>query len=62
MATPADELRTSLEAHNEIFESLLKLIPARYYLANELTEEQVGTYNFSVFTSFLLLATVCSDV
>jgi hypothetical protein len=41
MPTPTAELYASIEKHNETFESLLKLIPARYYLVQEETEEQV---------------------
>lgn len=41
--TPANALRASLEHHNETFEDLLKLIPARYYIVNEQKiEEQVS--------------------
>ncbi|THH32626.1 hypothetical protein EUX98_g1552 [Antrodiella citrinella] len=43
MPTPADELQTSLEKHNEVFETLLNLIPARYYLVQELSEEQAAS-------------------
>jgi hypothetical protein len=39
--TPPETLRASLQAHNATFESLLKLIPARYYLIQDETEEQV---------------------
>ena len=42
MVTPPDVLRASLERHNATFETLLNLIPARYYLVQELSEEQVG--------------------
>ena len=41
MPTPAATLRASLEKHNDTFESLLKLIPAKYYIVEEQTEEQV---------------------
>jgi hypothetical protein len=41
MPTPSSVLQSSLEAHNDTFESLLKLIPAKYYLPLEQTEEQV---------------------
>jgi len=41
MPTPADELQASLENHNEVFETLLNLIPAKYYLVRELSEEQI---------------------
>ncbi|KAK1225746.1 hypothetical protein PQX77_011307 [Marasmius sp. AFHP31] len=39
----ATTLRTSLERHNETFEGLLKLIPARHYLVQELTDEQIAS-------------------
>ncbi|KAJ3514821.1 hypothetical protein NLJ89_g2151 [Agrocybe chaxingu] len=39
MPTPAAVLRASLEKHNDTFESLLKLIPAQYYIVNDDTEE-----------------------
>jgi len=42
MPTSSAVLRASLERHNDTFESLLKLIPAQYYIVNEETEEQVG--------------------
>ncbi|KAM6504147.1 Surfeit locus protein 6 domain containing protein [Amanita muscaria] len=35
MCTPLSVLRDSLEKHNETFESLLKLIPAKYYLPQD---------------------------
>jgi hypothetical protein len=41
MPTPSSVLQSSLESHNETFESLLKLIPAKYYIPLEQTEEQV---------------------
>jgi 60S ribosome biogenesis protein Rrp14 len=40
-STSSTVLKESLERHNDIFESLLKLIPPKYYLVSELTEEQV---------------------
>ncbi|KAF4613328.1 hypothetical protein D9613_010807 [Agrocybe pediades] len=43
MPTPASVLRASLEKHNDTFESLLKLIPAQYYIVNEETEEQAAS-------------------
>lgn len=42
MPTDAATLRASLERHNDTFESLLKLIPAKYYIAQD-NEEQVCT-------------------
>ncbi|KAJ4490066.1 surfeit locus protein 6-domain-containing protein [Lentinula aciculospora] len=41
--TPIPTLRASLERHNDTFETLLKLIPAKYYLVQELTEEQAAS-------------------
>ncbi|CAL1709760.1 unnamed protein product [Somion occarium] len=43
MPTPIDVLQSSLEAHNATFEALLNLIPARYYLVQELSEEQIAS-------------------
>jgi hypothetical protein len=43
MSTPAATLYESIEKHNGAFESLLRLIPARYYLVQEEAEEQVGS-------------------
>ncbi|KAI0074356.1 hypothetical protein K474DRAFT_1665552 [Panus rudis PR-1116 ss-1] len=43
MSTPTDELQASLERHNAIFEALLNLIPAKYYLVQELSEEQAAS-------------------
>lgn len=40
MPTPVATLRASLERHNDTFESLLKLIPAKYYLVQEDNDEQ----------------------
>ena len=41
MSTSIDIIRDSLEKHNATFESLLNLIPAKYYLVQDLSEEQV---------------------
>ena len=41
MPTAASVLQASLEKHNESFESLLKLIPAKYYLVQDDAEVQV---------------------
>ncbi|KAJ7189842.1 surfeit locus protein 6-domain-containing protein [Mycena pura] len=43
MPTPSDVLRASLEVHNETFETLLKLIPAKHYIQAELSEEQAAS-------------------
>jgi len=40
-ATPPATLRSSLERHNEVFEGLLKLIPAKHYLVRDVDEEEV---------------------
>lgn len=39
--TDTKELKASLEKHNETFETLLNLIPAKYYLPKD-PDEQVG--------------------
>ena len=41
MPTATAVLQESLEKHNEAFESLLKLIPAKYYLVQDDADEQV---------------------
>ncbi|KAJ3999054.1 surfeit locus protein 6-domain-containing protein [Lentinula boryana] len=41
--TPITTLRASLEQHNDTFETLLKLIPAKYYIVQDLTEEQAAS-------------------
>ncbi|KII91878.1 hypothetical protein PLICRDRAFT_52001 [Plicaturopsis crispa FD-325 SS-3] len=43
MVTSPTSLHSSLERHNDTFESLLKLIPARYYLVQQETEEQIAS-------------------
>ena len=42
MPTTTPVLRASLEKHNETFETLLSLIPAKFYLAREDNNDQVG--------------------
>ncbi|KAG6906767.1 hypothetical protein DXG01_012243 [Tephrocybe rancida] len=44
MVTAPATLRTSLEAHNDTFEALLRLIPAKYYIVQDQTEEQASKY------------------
>ena len=44
MPTATSVLQESLERHNEVFESLLKLIPAKYYLVQDDAEAQVRRY------------------
>jgi hypothetical protein len=41
MPTSPSVLRASLEAHNDSFETLLNLIPAKYYVTQEVSEDQV---------------------
>ncbi|KAL4067464.1 surfeit locus protein 6-domain-containing protein [Scleroderma yunnanense] len=45
MPTSTDDLRTSIEAHNDIFESLLRLIPPKYYLIKDDDTEGPHTSN-----------------
>ncbi|KAG6826350.1 hypothetical protein H0H92_000233 [Tricholoma furcatifolium] len=44
MVTAPAALRDSLEAHNNTFEALIKLIPAQFYVSQEQTEEQASNY------------------
>jgi hypothetical protein len=39
MSSDVSELRESLERHNETFETLLKLVPAKYYIVNDNSDE-----------------------
>lgn len=41
MAVTLDALRESIERHNETFESLLNIIPARFYISKEPDEAEV---------------------
>ncbi|CAE6424731.1 unnamed protein product [Rhizoctonia solani] len=41
--TPSHELRASLERHNKAFETLLQLIPAKYYLHQERDDDENGS-------------------
>ncbi|EMD36966.1 hypothetical protein CERSUDRAFT_123970 [Gelatoporia subvermispora B] len=43
MPTSTTVLQSALEQHNETFETLLKLIPAKYYLVQDETEEQAAS-------------------
>lgn len=54
MSTMASTLQLSLEKHNATFETLLNLIPAKYYLVQELSEEQVR--NFLLYMSCVVLS------
>ena len=42
MPTTTSVLRPSLEKHNETFETLLSLIPAKFYLARDDNNDEVG--------------------
>ncbi|KAL5514709.1 hypothetical protein ACEPAG_2025 [Sanghuangporus baumii] len=44
MLTSTDELKTSLEGHSAEFETLLRLIPAKYYLVPEDSGEYTSKY------------------
>ena len=44
MPTPAATLAASLEKHNDTFESLLRLILAKYYLVQD-DEDQVRPFS-----------------
>ena len=55
MPTSTATLRASLEKHNDAFESLLKLIPAKYYIAQEPTAEQVQSIYFARLTDSYML-------
>lgn len=61
MTTPAATLRASLERHNEEFESLLKLIPARFYLVQD-NEEQVCVSGLSGSSFVQCFCSVCIEV
>lgn len=56
MPTSLEDLRGSLEKHNATFESLLNLIPARYYLVQELSEEQASFIPFLVMKGLLIIS------
>ncbi|KAJ7072195.1 surfeit locus protein 6-domain-containing protein [Mycena amicta] len=43
MATSSSVLQASLEAHNDTFEALIRLIPTKYYIQPELSEEQAAS-------------------
>jgi 60S ribosome biogenesis protein Rrp14 len=43
MPTAPSDLRASLEKHNQTFETLLSLIPAKFYLARDDNNDQVGS-------------------
>jgi len=48
--TSATELRTSLERHNDAFESLLKLIPAKHYLPRDESLDVTGGSKYQKHT------------
>lgn len=43
MTVTLDALRESIERHNDTFESLLNIIPARFYISREPDEAEVRT-------------------
>lgn len=49
--TPVEVLRASVEAHNDTFEALLNLIPAKYYLPKDDhdADDNVCYLNFQSF-------------
>lgn len=62
MPTPAATLRASLEKHNDTFESLLKLIPPKYYIVEDHTVEQVRALRSRLFGSIFFLYSLYTDV
>ena len=60
MPTPTAVLQASLERHNDVFESLLKLIPAQYYIVNDETEDQVWKIPLSLYHCWLKAIQVAS--
>jgi hypothetical protein len=48
MPTSPADLQSSLERHNAAFESLLKLIPPKYYIVNDAPDDQVFLFYFSI--------------
>lgn len=46
MLTSHEQLRASLEEHNSEFEALLRLIPAKYYIAPDEAVEYVRRLDF----------------
>lgn len=48
MPTATSTLQASLEKHNETFETLLSLIPAKYYLVRDDNNDQVGFHCLAV--------------
>jgi hypothetical protein len=53
--TPSHELRASLERHNKAFETLLQLIPAKYYLPQERDDDNVRTMLSPLALSFIVM-------
>ncbi|KAF8345678.1 surfeit locus protein 6-domain-containing protein [Amanita rubescens] len=45
MLTPVETLRSSLEKHNDAFESLLKLIPAKFYIPQDNNDQVSSKYH-----------------
>ena len=48
MPTATSILQASLEKHNETFETLLSLIPAKYYLVRDDNNDEVGFHCLAV--------------
>lgn len=46
MALSTGEIQKSLERHNDAFESLLKLIPAKYYIPPDDSSEAAGSNKY----------------
>lgn len=61
MPTAPATLAASLEKHNDTFESLLRLIPAKYYLIQEDTEEQVRPNKSLALHDGLLITSCCTS-
>ena len=47
MPTPMGDLRVSIESHNDVFESLLRLIPPKYYLVKDSNADAVSTIAYA---------------
>ena len=62
MPTEIAVLQQSLEKHNEAFESLLKLIPAKYYLAQDDAEAQVRTLVYTLCEQTTYVAPVRVEI
>lgn len=56
-----DDLRVSIESHNDIFESLLRLIPSKYYLVKD-DNTDVSTITYHSYYRRTLKSTVLIDI